>query len=431
MDGGAHTKRVEGSNLKLYLRTMQMDLEEAKSGVAQKETHVVSLAQPRAAAQPKIAFDKLAQEMKAKPQSVARGAARSMETDLGAIAQSAAPAPSQPKKPIIEFQRPALSSDARPSTPDIQSAPLREAPQPQHIELRPLRTDVGPTSDVAAPKPQAPLKPAFAVRPLQSRELDPTFTDAKKRTTTSFHVPRFVWVILVLLVIGFGVVAFGGVEYINNFITTLFPRDTAPPSAQPPSTTPPDTAPPAPPPPSLGTKIIEVSQSQPHTLSNTIRSALAEKYPLNTLNPVTVRYLETKQPLDFSEFWSAFNVIVPFGLLDSLEESFTLVVHTSDTDAKRFGIRIRTQSSADATKLRNQLLSWEGKFVSDWQVLLSSLPAHSQGQFQTITLLGERVRFINTDMADLGIYYTLMAEKGVLLIGTSRETLEALIANER
>lgn len=403
---------------------MQMDVEEAKTGTAQKETLVASpIKQSQQPPQPKIAFDKLAQTVKQKSQAPATGAARALEEDMSNFPGSQL---AQKEKETQPAPSPYTGLKATIPATNVPTPPLTL----EHLELRPLKKPEPPPQ----PPPQphyTPSRPALTPRSAFTRELESKPQHEAQKRIASFRVPKFVWAILIILVVGVGFVAFDGLELINNFIAaeppqTNLPPSTTPPSAtQPPSITPPSTSP------LLGTKIIEVSQSQESNLKNTIRSALAEKYSLNTLTPVTVRYIENKQLLTFGEFWRALGVVPPFGLVDSLEESFVLAAYTNGNDVKRFGVRIRTQSGADATQLRNQLLSWEERFISDWQILLSSLPVRSSGQFQTVTLLGERVRFINTDLADLGVYYTLMADRGLLLIGTSRETLEALIANER
>lgn len=426
MNGGVQVKNVSGSNLKFYLRTMQMDLEEAKSGNQQKDIAILSPVSPQKIknqlqTQPKIAFDTLAQEIKSKPPTMSQSAASALEEDMGHIAPQKQTSPS-PQIPDQKETQPPLPSTRRPE---------EQFSSREYLELRPLKKPEPVTTTAPAPS-YVPSRPPITPRGAFTRELEPHLQN-KLQKSSSFHIPKLVWTILILLVIGFGFIAFGGLEFINNFInqpTNNIPPTTTPPTPLPPGTnTPPNTTPPTQIP--HGTKLIEISQSQKTNLKNTLRSALAENYSLNTLTPVTIRYIENKQSLSFSDFWDALGVVLPFGLIDSVEETFTLAVYTNGADAKRFGIRMRIRSGADATQLRNQLLSWEPRLVSDWQILLSSLPVQSSGQFQTITLLGERARFINTDLADLGIYYSVLADRRLLLIGTSRETLEALIANER
>ena len=378
MNEEATTKTFGTSDLKFHLRTMQMDLEEAKSGTTVKEAEVVSPVKQETPAS-KISFDKIAQELK--------------------------PKPTQSAKEILEKEvKETLPQSTRPSN-----------------ELRPsLKAQPKPTYQPKTP----PLQPRFTL----GREVD---IQKGKVKTQGLKIPKVVFGVLITLIIFGGFFAFGGVELIKGLFPTTTPT-LPPPTGSTPTRTQPSQQQPVTQArnqlvPVSAVTTLELARGRESNLIINIRSALTETYPLNSINQVIIQYLDNKEILTFKAFWQALGATPPFGLIDSLEEDFNLLIYNDSNDNKRFGLIAKLKAGTGVALVKNQFLSWENNFVNDWQILLSSIPTAAQGQFQNITLNQTRARFINTDLSDLGIYYAIEAERGLVLIGTSLESLERLI----
>lgn len=378
MNEEATTKTFGTSNLKFHLRTMQMDLEEAKSGTTVKEVEVVSPVK-QGSPVPKISFDKIAQELKPKPIQSAKDI---LEKEV--------------KETLPQSTRP--SNELRPS--------LKAQPKPAYQPKTP------------------PLHPSFTL----GREVD---IQKDKVKTQGLKIPKVVSGVLIILIIFGGFFAFGGVELIKGLFPTTAPMPpptgstpikTQPPQQQQPVTQARNQLIPV-----SAVTILELARGRELNLISNIRSALIETYSLNSINQVIIQYLDNKETLTFKAFWQALGVIPPFGLIDSLEEDFNLLIYNDSDDNKRFGLIAKLKAGADVALVKNQFLSWENNFVNDWQILLSSIPTTAQGQFQNITLNQTKARFINADLSDLGIYYNIEEEKGLVFIGTSKESLERLI----
>jgi len=368
MNEEATTKTFGTSDLKFHLRTMQMDLEEAKSGTTVKEAEVVSPVKQETPAS-KISFDKIAQELKPKPTQSAK---EILEKEV--------------KETLPQSTRP--SNELRPS--------LKAQPKPSYQPKNP------------------PLQPRFTL----GREVD---IQKEKVKTQGFKIPKVVFGVLIILIIFGGFFAFGGIEFIKGLLPTATPTGTQPFPQQPAANARNQLVPVS------EVTILELIRGEESNLISNIRLTLTKTYPLNSINQVIIQYLDNKETLTFKAFWKALGVTPSFGLVDSLEEDFNLLIYNDSDDNKRFGLIAKLKAGADVALVRNQFLSWENNFVNDWQILLSSIPTTAQGQFQNITLNQTRARFINTDLSDLGIYYAIEAEKGLVFIGTSLESLERLI----
>ena len=229
MNEEATTKTFGTSNLKFHLRTMRMDLEEAKSGTTVKEVEVVSPVKQEIPAS-KISFDKIAQELK--------------------------PRPVQSAKEILEKK---------------VKETLLQSTQPSN-ELRPsLKAQPKPTYQPKAP----PLRPHFTL----GREVD---IQKEKIKTRGLKIPKVVWGVLIILIIFGGFFTFGGVEFIKGLFPATTPALPPPTGSMPTGTQPSQQQPTAQARnqlvPVSAVTILELTKGRESNLISNIRSALTKTF---------------------------------------------------------------------------------------------------------------------------------------------------------
>ncbi|RJQ13537.1 hypothetical protein C4553_03250 [Candidatus Parcubacteria bacterium] len=375
-----------------------MDLDEAKTGTVQKKPEVIQPPKP----QPKIPFDELAKELKTENIQTSKTPQQILEQEIKTEIKKP-PQNIQPTKSPFENKEETL----------------------KHAELRPLELNK-PTPLTPPKKPEykpkgPPLRPNFSL----GREVE----IEDKAQQKGFRIPKSITWTIVIAVVIVGFFLLGGLEFVKNLFPPSTPEAPTQPRPQQPGSDQTPTSPITSQPliAVSNQTILEVEQTRPELLQQNLRSTLTNNFALNSFERILPIYRSNQKPLSFKEFWAGLGVLSPFGLVDNLEQNFTLVIYTSPNNAKRFGLVVKMKDGANLQQVQNQLLSWEGSFIQDWQTLLSSITVRAAGGFQNTTLSGVRTRFINTDLADLGIYYGILSEQSLVIIGTSRETFEALV----
>lgn len=343
--------------------------------------------------------------------------------------------PSQPsggmvldQKPVLE-QKPFSQGQPLKSSPPIFSAQTKTK---SGIELRPVIPQSPKIEPIITKPTYTPSGPPLRTVSTLNRELPDTLVKPKR----VFKI-KYVAVPLVLVALGAGIYWFNIIDMVlslfekgssvtvNNTTGTQKPPVVAPPSAsneQSPAS-------------SLvsvkGVSYIDIVPGQENTITDFLRQALEKNYEVGALYQSNVRFADTKQILTVSEFLRLLRISPPFGFVDSVDPDFMFVVE-GGLLKNSFGLILKAKSipqDPEFIRLANQLASWEQKMVSDLSPLFSSQSQSlSAQQFQTLTIEGQKVRSarFSGSISD-GVYYTVLSSKGVLLIGTSLDSITVLI----
>ncbi len=159
-------------------------------------------------------------------------------------------------------------------------------------------------------------------------------------------------------------------------------------------------------------------------LPNAVLGILQQNLIKNQVNRIAVKNVTEKRMVNLSDFATAFNIKTPTGLLQKLENDYTLFAYSLENKNRLgFVAKIKEGNNVSAS-----LLTWEKTMKADMQPLLSFLGqtgTSSVKTFKKATYQNVSFRYLTISKDDFGLCYAVI--NNYFVFTTSYESMKIVI----